>query len=911
MAGSGIATSSPTIPHPPAPPRPPTIKSDRDWAHLKEYNKKYLGMADFDATAATLGECFYSSLTNSNVNLVRGDTWKVSVPSSVSLRTTGFGKPDLAHSFLQEASFETTMVHVLKSGYLDVTSTLALCDSHRLTMHLASASVAYADYNFNWLRNYDHNWEDQREISKDKMAAMTAALLHFNLDTSLLMRYLGNNYTGAYREVDLIVKRLRELRTDEELIDKYIRVMLTGCPNHFVAETTRANALLHWRMRNGPTIDKKLPQAMKSMNKEDKNNFVIPLPHWLARYIPNLFFTPQHILEKPGKKDRQISDGSKRYTPFSTPINMMTSTPRGTEETCDFGDVREQILQRLYNCRISFPHEDIVIHANDVKSAFRQIKLHPDIMGAFSFIIADHLFLSCGLPFGTDFSPANWEVVRKLLEAVAKALFNDDSLVDKHRKYLDRLKYDRSLGRRVKMPFTRAQADEFNQGIRDVFGDQVPTPHFYYVDDGVYVDLYDIMRIEKAVAASIEAVFLLLGYSDLDKRQDPISFDKLMDMIISYTNKILGHIIDTRRLTIETPPEFVAEVLTSLETTWGPHRKQFHVHEAAELAGKLGHMSIAAPWLKFLMTHLYSSLAHALRLNRWDLIQSSRSFREAIKKIRHADLEMDPDHASRVRSFYQAETARGVHANKKRHLINKTMRKELKFIRTVLKSRSIPLDSPIAHLIKKAHAAEAFGDSSLHAAGGYCPELKFWWYFEWPEEIRLRTLKYVRNNEKGILIDINVLEYAAILINFIIATYFFRHTKYLDIDPHPIVLLRGDNTASEAWTRKGSKHSPSGRALGKLQCATMINNPVGLRFSHITSGENDVADKISRVLKETHFPGAFLHLCQEFPDLIGCRRFQPSSELISCITGAILSAECINPLELNRLLLNVPGRIIT
>ena len=81
-------------------------------------------MADFDATAATLGECFYSSLTNSNINLVRGDTWKVSIPSSVSLRTTGFGKPDLAHSFLQEASFETTMVHVLKSGYLDVTSTL-------------------------------------------------------------------------------------------------------------------------------------------------------------------------------------------------------------------------------------------------------------------------------------------------------------------------------------------------------------------------------------------------------------------------------------------------------------------------------------------------------------------------------------------------------------------------------------------------------------------------------------------------------------------------------------------------------------------------------------------------------------------------------------------------------------------
>lgn len=219
---------------------------------------------------------------------------------------------------------------------------------------------------------------------------MTACLLHYNLDTSMLMRYLGNNYTGAYRKVDEIVKQLRELRITEALIEKYIHVMLTGCPNHFVAGTTRANALLHWRMCNGPTIARKLDQVNKTMNKEDKNNFVIPLPHWLARYIPNLFFTPQHIPEKPWKKDRQIFDASKRYNPELTPINMMTSTPHGSEEICTFGRVREEIYTRLYNLRISYPDEVIVVHANDMKSAFRQIKLHPDIMGAFSFIIADH-----------------------------------------------------------------------------------------------------------------------------------------------------------------------------------------------------------------------------------------------------------------------------------------------------------------------------------------------------------------------------------------------------------------------------------------------------------------------------------------------------------------------------------------
>jgi hypothetical protein len=88
---------------------------------------------------------------------------------------------------------------------------------------------------------------------------------------------------------------------------------------------------------------------------------------------------------------------------------MMTSTPFGTEEDCRFGNVPQQIFTRIYNLRISFPEQYIIVHANDVKSCFRQIKLHPDIMAAFSYIIADQLFLSCGLPFGTDFSPQNWE----------------------------------------------------------------------------------------------------------------------------------------------------------------------------------------------------------------------------------------------------------------------------------------------------------------------------------------------------------------------------------------------------------------------------------------------------------------------------------------------------------------------
>jgi hypothetical protein len=127
-----------------------------------------------------------------------------------------------------------------------------------------------------------------------KQAAMMACLLHYDLDTSLLMRFLGNNH--AYRHVSDVVTNLHRRCTPPDLIAKYIRVMTTGCPEKFVADSTRVNALLHWRMLNHTPIDAKLNQVFATMNKEDRNNYVIPLPHWLARFVPNLFITPQHIL---------------------------------------------------------------------------------------------------------------------------------------------------------------------------------------------------------------------------------------------------------------------------------------------------------------------------------------------------------------------------------------------------------------------------------------------------------------------------------------------------------------------------------------------------------------------------------------------------------------------------------------
>ncbi len=879
--------------------------------HLAEFNKKYLGLSDYDTTAAALGESFYSRLTATRDDILLLVPWTASLPSKSALRLTAFGRSDPDHSFTQEASFETCLLPLLKSGYLSAPDTYSLLDTHPLVSHLATSYVSLRSLDFRGLRDYNPDWATQTHIPPLKQYAMLACLFHYDLDTSLLMRFLGNNYTGAHREISAIVSVLRVHKIDPILIDKYVRVMLTGCPNRFVAETSRANALLHWRMRNHPSIDKKLPQVQASMNKEDRNNFVIPLPHWIARFTPHLFFTPQHILEKPGKKDRQIFDASRRYTPWSTPINMMTSTRQGSEEPCLFGSVKEEVLARIYSLRAENPTADVVTHANDVKSAFRQIKLHPDIMGAFSYIISDQLFLSCGQPFGADFCPANWEVVRQVLEKLSTSLFHDDSLRNKHRKYLDRLKWDRSLGKSAVGQFAKAVRDPNIPPPRTSWGSLAPTPHHVYVDDGIYVDWFDVIRIERAAAASIEAIFILLGPSALDRRQDPISFDKLEEMVIGPINRILGHIIDTRRLTIDTPEDFLTPLRHHLRTTWGPHRKSFSVHEAETLAGQLGHVSFAAPWLRHLMPHVYQSLSAALGLNRSHLVSSSASFRFALKQIKHS-ASLPAPQAARLSSFYQADSARSLHHARTRHHFNRTLRAELHLIRAALTHDSVPTSSPISHLVNRTPLGVAFSDSSLLAAGGYSPSLRFWWYLSWPHPIRLRTLKHINNNADGQLIDINVLEYAAIIINYI-ACYHAIRTRPPDggSDPHPIVLLLTDNSSSEAWAHKGARVSFAGRALGRLQAALMIANPVGFRTSHVPSKENVVADTLSRFPSESSLLTDFSPLCKTQKELSGCYRFHPNAELISCIMDALLKGVCIDPIALNKRLLTDPGRTIS
>jgi len=449
-----------------------------------------------------------------------------------------------------------------------------------------------------------------------------------------------------------------------------------------------------------------------------------------------------------------------------------------------------------------------------------------------------------------------------------------------------------------------------------------------FVDDDLYADVCDKTRVEQVGAASVEAIFTVLGHSELAVRQDPISWDKFVKMPVDWRNRALGTDIDTRRLAARTPESYTKRTVAILEKTWhggNSTRHTFLINEAEVLAGRLGYNADTQPWLKCVMSSMYASLAHALGSSRAHLVRSDRDFRALVKHVRK-DLrfhrirdEGDDAHGKPARTsdskrehgFALSQTSKRIHHSRKRFQMNRTLRREIKLVHHALQSKWIDPWRPLGHMVPRDPSATAWSDSSLSAAGGFSYDMGFWWYIEWPQDIAQRTLRFVSSNKDGTLVTINALEYASLIVNYVAATYVLMHLDPSKTDPHPMVLFYVDNTAAESWMRKASSSSEGARALGYIQAALMINNPVGICVDRVSTTDNVVADRISRVRSEAHLSTEIPALCQDFPQLRSCQRFHPSAELTSLILETLSTKKYVDPLQVSRRVLTSPGRITT
>ena len=153
---------------------------------------------------------------------------------------------------------------------------------------------------FSDIKEHIPNYALQEKIDTSRQKKFLAAMLHYNLDVATTIRYLGNNYTGEYRNVKDTVRILKESKCDDKIINELKNILTKGCPNKFVAHTSRKIFLKFLRYGNHKSIKKNLKKTMKTMNKEDRNQFLIPLSNWLARFISHIYITPSRAARKNG-----------------------------------------------------------------------------------------------------------------------------------------------------------------------------------------------------------------------------------------------------------------------------------------------------------------------------------------------------------------------------------------------------------------------------------------------------------------------------------------------------------------------------------------------------------------------------------------------------------------------------------
>ena len=796
------------------------------------------------------------------------------------LKKSKFGKISRHHSFTSGASFEHILVFILKKKFLKHYDLKNLLKVHPLYNHLNKMISWTKNIDFSDLKNPIQDYANQKSISSTRVKKLLAATLHYDLNIPTVIRYLGGNYTGEYRDVKKTIKILKKSKCDETIISDLKRTLELGCPNKFNAHSPHNNFLDFFRYGNHSSINKNLEQTLKAMNKEDRNQYLIPLPNWLARFLPNLHITPQGLLVKKDKNDRLIWDGSFLPHWAALCINMMLT--HDTEPEIIYGTAFMWHLKRIFNKRIRFPKKDLVLMDDDAKGAFRHCKYHPDVAAAFAFIISYYLYIPTGGTFGSIVSPSNFEPIARARTHLATYLSDKEDFTNKYNHILNKVVFSDEPPKDT--TFIRAVPDKFNVGIKNIR----QTEYNMFVDDSLFVQTRDGMK--QAMAASIEALYIILGYPEEEKRQNALSLDKYFESVCSHERIQLGIKINTRKMTIGLSDSRRSNMLHEL-AHWHKKRKSFTLLQGVTLCGILEFWANTSPWIRFIYTHLRSSVNKCLHSCN-EINNNKKSVKKLISEVAY---KKESENHELMERYVQSKIAKEMYKCKHKAFINKDMKQDLKLLTEILKEPDkYWLETPIAHVIEREPDFITYGDACLYAAGGFS-ENKFWWHIEWPSEIISLTIKHLMVSRKcrdsNKLISINLLEFAVEIINYAAVTVMFSNNKSLCEHEYPLLLNWTDNMSSKSWIKKVASKTKKGKALQRILCSIMINNQLGIETDHIPGENNILADTISRIYSSSSSVHTFDILFEKFPQIKQWKRFQPSQELLSVIYLALLKEQ--------------------
>ena len=291
---------------------------------------------------------------------------------------------------------------------------------------------------------------------------------------------------------------------------------------------------------------------------------------------------------------------------------MNKVTPTEMEANITFGYVHMLFCIWIYNLRIPFPTEDILLVFIDISSCFRWPHIHPDLVGAFEFIVGPLFYAANVMIFRSIASATSWEPFRRAILAIALSYFGSHHLLEKHKAYLDIVRW--SEPQEASLVLVPVQQYSKNKGIIRDDGTKEPSQHNIYVDDNFLMT--DInRRLARALVAAIKAIFTIMGVPNVLLRPCAAGMDNWVNLNVNAMKILLGLLWNTRNMPVGITLQYRLETVYLLHIVWHEGRESFTIGELELLVGKIGTISQGFHPIFHLIPVLYASSAFPLREN--------------------------------------------------------------------------------------------------------------------------------------------------------------------------------------------------------------------------------------------------------------------------------------------------------
>lgn len=801
-----------------------------------------------------------------------------------------------------EAIFNYAAFFLVRDDFLEwddgtnMTTTLACIN--RSYNEMTRNVLELRSYDFSWLRNERVGYNEQEEIDPERVKAMTALAIYYGMDFGLVVRWLGGEYTGEWRDTDAILRAAAPV-VAPSVLDHMRRILTVGAPARFNWEEPAWNKQAFISRGNNPSVARHIGATRKTINKEERNSTILPFLGFAVLFSAFGHIVPQH-LRVDSEKSRLIWNGKAKAYHWERTMNEMTDMH--DEMPITFGYVYMNFCTWLWNMRITYPNEDILLAFLDITAAFRFPRVFADLVGAFGFMIGPLYFAANAMVFGSVASASSWEPFRVAIAALATALFwRATDFAAAHQWLMDKVTWEPEPEDGT-VQFKQARRCSKNDGVVDETGRRVPTSHNIYVDDNLIGEVRRYMP--SALLAAVEAIFTIMGRPEPERRQVAVSLEKWSKLHVHWKQVLLGLEWNTRLMTVGIDAAYRRKVLDLLTKTWHAGREAFDVMEMEKLVGTLGRVAQAFRPLYHLMPHLYSSVAYALRENERFLMSTSRRFRQMMKTAKTRVFSSTEEDEREI-NFAIGQAARAVHACDNRYRMPQSLKEEIAYVTQIIADESVELTTPIAQIVDRDPDFDIAGDACPESGGGWSTDLRLWWFIAFETEV-VRRARLVRDKTR---ISINVLETVVAIIN-LAAVIYACHVDGIDISDHPVLRNWCDNMAATCWINNRCRDSLIGRRLGRLFCGLLMSTPLGIQVEWLPTGANEIADSISRV-KRAGRDYDFSQLFADYPSLANCRQFQPSDFLLGMISDVLLRNASPEPLILRQLKPQTLGSFIS